>query len=174
MSEKKISLFQDSENLGIFAVGKHNPAIFEAFLNLAHEVMHPASAFSPLTRELLGAYVSKKFGCSFCHLGHLETAFAIGGEEVLTLVDSPTEELGQIFALADLIIANEVTEFHVESFLNLGYTEKHYQDVVFVCALFGFANRMVTGFGIEYQAQRDERSSRYLAKGYKMPKKQTA
>ena len=174
MTEKKISLFKESEKLGIFAVGKHNPAIFEAFLNLAHEVMHPTSAFSPLTRELLGAYVSKKFGCSFCHLGHLETAFAIGGEEVRTLVDNPTEELEGIFSLADLIIENKVTEAHVESFLNLGYTEKHYQDVVFVCALFGFANRMVTGFGIEYHPQRDEKSSRYLANGYKMPKIQTA
>jgi hypothetical protein len=101
-------------------------------------------------------------------LGHLETAFAIGGEEVRTLVDNPSDELKPIFLLADKVVSNRITEEDVANFLDLGYTEKHYEDVVFVCALFGFANRMVTGFGIEYNPKRDEASSRYLANGYKM------
>ena len=153
----------------MFAVGRRNPRVFEAFLNLAHEVMHPDSAFSKLDRELLGAYVSKKFGCSFCHLGHLETAYAIGGDAVRELVDQPTPELGAIFALADKVVANQVEELDIETFLDLGYTEKHYEDIVYVCALFGFANRLVTGFGIEYNPERDEKSSRYLANGYRLP-----
>ncbi|WP_312343073.1 carboxymuconolactone decarboxylase family protein [Chryseobacterium binzhouense] len=168
MKETKIRLFQEAEKLGMFVVGQKRPDIFNAFLNLAHEVMHPESAFSPLIRELLGSYVSKKFGCSFCHLGHLETAFAIGGDKVRTLVDNPSEELKPVYSLADKIVDNAVKEQDVVDFLNLGYTEKHYEDIVFVCALFGFANRMVTGFGIEYNPKRDESSSRYLAKGYKM------
>lgn len=166
--EKRINLFQDAEKAGMFVVGQRRPAVFSAFLNLAHEVMHPESAFPPLTRELLGAYVSKQFGCSFCHLGHLETAFAIGGEEVRTLVDTPSDELKPIYVLADKVVSNTITEEDVENFLHSGYTEKHYEDIVFVCALFGFANRMVTGFGVEYNPKRDENSSRYLAKGYKM------
>lgn len=168
MELKEVTLFETAAKFGIFSIARRKPTVFDAFLNLAHEVMHPESAFTPLTRELLGAYVSKQFGCSFCHLGHLETAFAIGGEEVRSLVDHPSEELKPIFALADKVIANAVTEEDILSFLNLGYTEKHYEDVVFVCALFGFANRMVTGFGIEYDAKRDEASSRFLAKGYRM------
>lgn len=168
MEDTEIKLFQDAENAGMFVVGQRNPNIFNAFLNLAHEVMHPESAFSPLTRELLGAYVSKQFGCSFCHLGHLETAFAIGGDEVRTLVDNPSDELKPIYSLANKVISNSITKEDVANFLDLGYTEKHYQDVVFVCALFGFANRMVTGFGIEYNPKRDETSSRFLANGYKM------
>jgi alkylhydroperoxidase family enzyme len=167
--EKKIKLFQDAEKAGMFVAGQRNPSVFRAFLNLAHEVMHPESAFNPLTRELLGAYVSKQFGCSFCHLGHLETAFAIGGEEVRNLVDNPSEELKPIYALADKVISNQITEEEVANFINSGYTEKHYEDIVFVCALFGFANRMVTGFGVEYNPKRDETSSRYLARGYKIP-----
>jgi alkylhydroperoxidase family enzyme len=167
--EKNIKLFQDAEKAGMFVVGQRNPAVFNAFLNVAHEVMHPDSAFSQLHRELLGAYVSKQFGCSFCHLGHLETAFAFGGDEVRMLVDNPSDELKPIYALSDKVIANAVKEEDIENFIALGYTEKHYEDIVLVCALFGFANRMVTGFGIEYNAQRDETSSRYLAKGYKMP-----
>lgn len=173
MALKKTQLFQDSERYGMFLVGRRNPVVFDAFLNLAHEIMHPKSAFDPLTKELLGAYVSKKFGCSFCYLGHLETAMAIGGEEVRSFVDRPTLEFSPIFELADKVIANQITEDDLELFLKLGYSEKHFEDVVLVCALFGFANRMVTGFGIEYNAQRDEKSSRYLAQGYRLPKKET-
>jgi alkylhydroperoxidase family enzyme len=168
--ETKIKLFSDSEKAGMFMVGQRNQPVFNAFLNLAHEVMHPESAFDQLTRELLGAYVSKQFGCSFCHLGHLETAGVFGGEEAKLLVDNPTEELKLLFELADKVVANQIEEEDVEKFLSKGYTEKHYEDIVFVCALFGFANRMVTGFGIEYNPERDATSSRYLARGYKMTK----
>jgi AhpD family alkylhydroperoxidase len=170
MNPKEFTLFQDSQQYGMFVVGRRRPDVFEAFLNLAHEVMFPESAFSPLTRELLGAYVSKQFGCSFCHLGHLETAYALGGDEVRSLVDTPTEELIPIYAMADKVVANQVSEADIRDFLSLGYTEKHYEDIVFVCALFGFANRMVTGFGIEYNPARDQASSRYLARGYRMKK----
>ena len=170
MELKKTQLSQDAKRFGLFAIAKRKPLVFDAFLNLAHEVMHPESAFSPLTRELLGAYVSKQFGCSFCHLGHLETALAIGGEEVRNLVDVPSEELKPIYDMADKVIAHRISEEAISEFLDLGYSEKHYEDIVFVCALFGFANRMVTGFGIEYQPKRDEASSRALAKGYKMNK----
>lgn len=166
MEQIKMNVWAESARAGIFAIGKRRPGVFKAFLQLAHEVMHPASGFSPLTRELLGAYVSKKFGCSFCHLGHLETAVAIGGEEVRLLVDEPTQELTVLFELADKIVENRVTETDLQEFVAKGFTEKQYEDVVFVCALFGFANRMVTGFGIEYNAARDEASSRQLAKGY--------
>jgi alkylhydroperoxidase family enzyme len=168
MEQNTMNLFEESKHLGIFIAGKRKPLVFDAFLNLAHEIMHPESTFSSLTRELLGAYLSKQFGCTFCHLGHLDTAMAIGGEKVKTLVDEPTEELSILFQLADKVIANQITENDLNDFLKKGYTEKHYEDVVFVCALFGFANRMVTGFGVEYIKKRDEASSRYLAKGYRM------
>lgn len=167
--QTNIKLLSDAQRAGIFVIGQRNPAVFHAFLNLAHEVMHSESAFDPLTRELLGAYVSKQFGCSFCHLGHLETAYAIGGEAVMSLVDQPNDALKPLFALADKVVANAVEADDIAQFLSLGYTEKHYEDLVFVCALFGFANRMVTGFGIEYVEKRDQTSSRYLAKGYRMP-----
>ncbi|MCU0374845.1 MAG: hypothetical protein MUF24_06010 [Chitinophagaceae bacterium] len=166
--ETPISLFEESGKLGMFLVGKRSPSIFNAFLNLAHEVMHNGSALSQLQRELLGAYVSKKFGCSFCYLGHLETASVLGGDEVRLLADHPDTALSILFDMADKVISNSIKEDDVRSFLSKGYTEKHYEDIVYVCALFGFANRMVTGFGIEYVQSRDQHSSRYLAKGYKI------
>jgi alkylhydroperoxidase family enzyme len=167
MGSKKTKLFQDVDNGGMRGIGQRRPNVFGVFLNLAHEVMHTESAFSPLNRELLGAYVSKKFGCSYCHLGHLETVGVLGGEASKALVDEPTEELKTVFELADKVVANSISEQDVADFLEKGFSEQHYEDIVFVSALFGFANRMVTGLGLEYVAQRDEAGSRYLARGYK-------
>ncbi len=167
MESRKTKLFQEIGNSGMRGIGQRRQNVFGAFLNLAHEVMHTESAFTPLNREILGAYVSKKFGCSYCHLGHLETVFVLGGEDSKALVDEPTEELSIMFELADKVVSNAISEQDVVDFMAKGYTEQHYEDIVFVCSLFGFANRMVTGFGLQYIASRDEAGSRYLANGYK-------
>jgi alkylhydroperoxidase family enzyme len=167
MEGKKTKLFEEIGNLGMRGIGQRRQNIFGAFLNLAHEAMHTESAFIPLNREILGAYVSKKFGCSYCHLGHLETVFVLGGESSKILVDEPTEELKIVFEMADKVVENRILEQDIVDFMAKGYTEQHYEDIVFVCSLFGFANRMVTGFGLEYIASRDESGSRYLANGYK-------
>jgi alkylhydroperoxidase family enzyme len=167
MEGKKTKLFEEIGNLGMRGIGQRRQNIFGAFLNLAHEAMHTESVFTPLNREILGAYVSKKFGCSYCHLGHLETVFVLGGESSKILVDEPTEELKIVFEMADKVVENRILEQDVVDFMAKGYTEQHYEDIVFVCSLFGFANRMVTGFGLEYIASRDEAGSRYLANGYK-------
>jgi len=165
--ESKLKMFEVAKNGGMLGLLKEKPNVVGAFLNLAHEVMHTQSAFNALDREIIGAYVSKKFGCSYCHLGHEETVFALGGEEAKKLVNNPTPELQHIFEIADKVVSNTITKEQVITFLKKGFTERQYEDIVFVCALFGFANRMVTGFGMEYKADRDEASSRYLAKGYK-------
>jgi alkylhydroperoxidase family enzyme len=167
MENRKTELFQTVDQSGMRGIGQRRPNVFGAFLNLAHEVMYTESAFTPLNREILGAYVSKKFGCSYCHLGHLETVGVLGGENSMLLVDNPTEDLKIVFELADKVVANKISEQDVIDFVAKGYTEIHYEDIVFVCSLFGFANRMVTGFGLEYIASRDEAGSRYLANGYK-------
>ena len=167
MESKKTKLFQVVDDSGMRGIGQRRPNIFGAFLNLAHEVMHTESAFTPLNREILGAYVSKKFGCSYCHLGHLETVGVLGGENAKILVNEPTEELKIVFALADKVAENTISEQDVVDFLEKGFSEQHYEDIVFVTSLFGFANRMVTGFGLQYIANRDEAGSRYLARGYK-------
>jgi len=56
-----------------------------------------------------------------------------------------------------------------DNFINLqGYSEQTLEDVIFVCALFGFANRIVVRFAIEYAQKRDRSSSQRLAKGYRL------
>jgi alkylhydroperoxidase family enzyme len=100
----------------------------------------------------------------------LDTAEAIGGTEVKALVSAPNAPMQALFDLADKVANNEVTDAAIQTLQDVGYSEKAIEDVIFVTALFGFANRMVTGFGINYVEQRDRQSSKMLAKGYIMPK----
>jgi uncharacterized peroxidase-related enzyme len=165
-----IKAFPETAELGIRSIAKRRSQIWHKFLELANEVMHVESGLSQLDRELLGAYVSMKFGCDFCHLGHLDTAEELGGTEVKALVSAPNAAMKPLFDLADKVANNEVTDAEIQKLQDAGYSEKAIEDVIFVAALFGFANRMVTGFGINYVEQRDRRSSKMLAKGYIMPK----
>ena len=148
------------------AIGGRRPNVFGAFLSLADAVMHTDSSLSQLDRELIGAHVSKRFGCSFCHLGHIDTAEAIGGDDVQAMFDQPDARLTTLFAFADKVVDNAVTDAEIASLAGEGISEAEIEDVIFVASLFGFANRMVTGFGLDYQAERDRAGSRALANGY--------
>lgn len=158
--------FKDIAEQGMRGVGTIRPNLFVAFLTLANEVMHTPSRLSTLQREVLGAYLSKNFGCDFCHIGHLDTVEAIAGKDARALVDEPTADYVALFRFADHVVANEVTDLAIAEFAAAGFDEQAAQDVVFVAALFGFANRMVTGFGIHYREDRDRASSMALANGY--------
>jgi uncharacterized peroxidase-related enzyme len=161
-----IQLFPETSKYGMGTFAKRRPQVFVKFLELANEIMNPDSGLSQLERELVGAHVSKQFGCDFCYLGHLDTADAIAGPEVRELVDQPTPQLKALFAFADLVVRNAVTDTEVQKLLEVGYGEKAVEDVIFAAALFGFANRMVTAFGIHYVQERDQQSSRNLARSY--------
>ena len=86
------------------------------------------------------------------------------------LVTDPSAQMKPLFDLADRVVNNEVTDAEIQQVQAAGYSEKAIEDVIFVASLFGFANRMVTGFGIDYVEQRDRRSSKMLAKGYTQSK----
>jgi alkylhydroperoxidase family enzyme len=160
------SHFPDILQGGMRAIGARRPNVFMAFLALAEEVVHAPAGLSPLDRELLGAHVSRRFGCDFCHYGHLDTAAAIVGDDVTASIDAPDAHLAPLFALADKIADSAAGDADIEAVLAAGHSEQVFEDVIFVCALFGFANRLVTGFGLDYRAERDRAGSRALAQGY--------
>ncbi len=158
--------FSDISGKGMRGIGTVRRDLFFAFLKLAQEVMHREAALSPLQRETLGAHLSKQFGCDFCHLGHLDTVEAIAGGDARDLVETPTDEYAALFRFADHVASNRVTDETVSEFLSAGFSKEAAHDAIFVAALFGFANRMVTGFGITYHAERDRASSMALARSY--------
>ena len=161
-----VEQFQDTRDGAMRAIAKRRPNVLQAFLGLAQEVMHSDAGLSKLDRELVGAHVSRTFGCSFCECGHLDTAEVLGGAEVHDALNAPDDRLRPLFALADAVVENVVDQPVVDAVMAAGHSEEAVEDVIFVASLFGFANRMVTGFGIEYIADRDREGSQRLAKGY--------
>ncbi len=162
-----LNAFVEADSLGMYAIAKRNPQLWEKFSHLAHEIMHEPGALAPLHRELVGAHVSRASGCDFCHRSHRETVIALGGPEASDLLDEPSAEVQVLFETADQIMAQSLSDAQVERFLGAGFLEAALEEVIFVCALFGFANRMVSGFRISYDPKRDEASSRGLAAGYR-------
>lgn len=161
-----VKQFIDTQGGAMRAIAARRPNVFSAFLNLAHEVMHSDAGLSKLDRELVGAHISRSFGCDFCYLGHLDTAEVLGGPTVRVALDEPDARLMPLLALANRVVANTVDQSAVDAVLAAGHSERAVEDVIFVAGLFGFANRMVTGFGIEYDAARDREGSQRLAHGY--------
>lgn len=148
--------------------------VMMAFLNLANEVMSKDASLSKLDRELVGAHLSRRFGCDYCEIGHLDTAEALGGAEARSRIDAPDARLHSLLSLGEAVMDNTVTDAHIKAVLASGFDEHAVQDVIFVAALFGYANRMVTGFGIEYREERDRKGSMALANGYLTPAMQKA
>lgn len=82
------------------------------------------------------------------------------------MYDQPDARMATLFALADKVADNSVTDDDLLSMADDGISETEIEDVIFAASLFGFANRMVTGFGLDYQAERDRAGSQALANGY--------
>jgi len=161
------SVRENQERMGVGAIAVARRPVWDAFSALADAVMHQDSGgLGQLERELLGAYLSKKARCTFCHLGHLDTIAELAGEEARELVEDPPPRVGPLLSLADAVAANAATDTDFERLRAEGYTPRELEDVVLVASLFGFANRMMMGFGIEYVKERDEAGSRALAHGY--------
>ena len=92
-----LTIFPVTHEHAMRGIAARRPNVFSAFLGLAQEVMAAAGGLSKLDRELVGAHVSKQFGCSFCHLGHVDVAEEFGGPEARALVDASTPELAALY-----------------------------------------------------------------------------
>ncbi len=165
------SVRENQERMGVGAIAVARRPVWEAFSALADAVMHQDSGgLAQLEREILGAHFSRKARCTFCHQGHLDTIAELGGEDARALVEDPPARVAPLLPLAEAVAAHASTEADFERLRAAGYTPRELEDVVLVASLFGFANRMMMGFGIEYVRERDEAGSRALAYGY-LPRK---
>ncbi len=161
------SVRENQERMGVGAIAVARRPVWDAFSALADAVMHQdTGGLGQLEREILGAHVARNAACTFCHSGHLDTIAELAGEDARALVDEPPARVAPLLALADAVAANRSTEADFERLRAEGYTARELEDVVLVASLFGFATRMMMGFGIEYVRERDEAGSRALAHGY--------
>lgn len=162
--------FQEISSRGLLGIGKKYPKLLYSFLTLANEIMCSPGSLSKLQREILGAYLSMRFGCDFCHFGHLDTVEALAGKEARDRVKNPNSQDRVLFEFAEKVVSNTVADSDISKLIQSGLDEEAIHQIIFVSALFGFANRMVTGFGIDYLEERDRSTSMALAHGYLLGK----
>ncbi|MBI2993067.1 MAG: peroxidase-related enzyme [Gammaproteobacteria bacterium] len=117
-------------------------------------------ADSPLTigeRELIAAYVSGLNACNYCHGAHRIFAEGHGVEPGIfdrLMADPQTAEINpKVLPILDYVrkltlSSASVRDSDVEAVYAAGWSEEALYDVVCVCALFNFMNRIVEGCGV--------------------------
>jgi uncharacterized peroxidase-related enzyme len=160
----------DSDS-GVRDILKLNPAAGKALIEYHEAVLRGPSPLSEGERELIAAYVSGLNACHYCHGVHTKTAEAFGIEEGLLqkLLDDPATapvdgKLKPVLAYVRKLTLSpaQMTKKDADAVYAAGWSERALHDVVNVCALFNFMNRLIDGHGIEGNAEVYKRRGQLL------------
>ena len=142
----------------IMEIFQHDPNRYLPITQFIQTVMRGESSFSAGERELIAAYVSGLNACDYCYGTHQAIAIDLNVdlkllEAILTdLAQAPIEErLRPVFALVRKLTLNpsKITKVDIDAVLETGWDEQAIEDVISVCALFNFLNRIVNGYGLK-------------------------
>jgi len=126
-------------------------------LRLVDDIMSGDSAFTPAQRELFFAYGSALNACDFCADSHIAVADAFGIDaallsQLLVNIDAAEVDEGLKPVLKYIKKLTEtpsrMTQADAQSIYAAGWDEQAFFDVVSLCGLFNFLNRVVDGCGI--------------------------
>lgn len=154
--EVKFMPFFKHEN--IMEIFQQAPSRYLPIIQFIQTVMRGESSLSPGERELIAAYVSGLNACDYCYGAHQAIAVDLNVdlkllEAILTdLAQAPIEErLRPVFALVRKLTLNpsKITKVDIDAVLETGWDEQAIEDVISVCALFNFLNRLVDGYGLK-------------------------
>ena len=155
--------------------------IFQAFPGAArplleyHEVLlRGESAFSPVERELIAAYVSALNNCNYCRAVHSQTAVALGIDadavsEILS--GSGLEHVDQRmqpvlgFVRKLTLLPGAMTAADVDEVFAAGWNDHALHDAAGICGLFNLMNRLVNGLGVEAPEAYTKLAAQRLAAG---------
>lgn len=127
-------------------------------------VLRGGGALSVKERELIAAYVSGLNACTFCYGSHKIYAVAFGVEEevldalVTDLDTAPVEaRLRPLLAYAQKLntLPSRLTERDAQAVLEAGWSEQALVELVQVCAMFNFMNRLIEGTGVNFDYAHD-------------------
>jgi len=137
------------------------------------------SQLSISERELIAAYVSGLNGCKYCHGTHTAVAKNFGISESLIqdlLNDIDSYELSTkmkpviSFVKKLTLHPSKVIQKDAQAVFDAGWNEKALQDVICICSLFNFYNRLLDGHGVKGSNQLYQIGAEHLTNnGYKVP-----
>lgn len=140
------------------------PKIIEPLMALNTAVLRGDGALSVKERELIAAYVSGLNACSFCYGSHKIYAVAFGVDEgvldalVADLDTAPVEaRLRPLLAYAQKLntLPSRLTDRDAQAVLEAGWSEQALVELVQVCAMFNFMNRLIEGTGVNFDYAQD-------------------
>ena len=150
------------------------PGTSRPLIDYHEALMRGPSDLTVAERELIAAYVSGLNDCGYCHGEHAVTAARFGIEEDLLsdlLVDVDTASVDDRLRFVLRYVAkltsspDRMTPADADAVLSAGWSEKALHDMVSVCALFNFMNRLVSGLGVTAGQDYYELSGDRLAEG---------
>ncbi len=150
------SFLDDDAN--VMSVLAHNKERFLPFEQSLNHLMRGPSDLSVEERELVAAYVSGLNACGFCYGAHAAVAESFGFDAGLIesmVADLDTSDVApKLKALLSYcrqltVEPSKVTEAHVTSAIDAGWSENAVHDAAAVTAFFAFMNRMVDGHGVQ-------------------------
>lgn len=126
-------------------------------LRLVEDILTADSAFSPAQRELFFAYGSALNACNFCADSHIAVAAAFGLDEALlekllldidaAAVDESIKPVLKYIKKLTLT-PSRMSAADAQAIYAAGWDEQAFFDVVSICSLHNFLNRVVDGCGI--------------------------
>lgn len=153
---------------GFMALTKAKPGVYRNFFAMAQEIMRAEGTLSSAERELVGSFVSKISNCTYCYGSHVAVAEALGIADAADQIDTPSEKLRALFTLAEKLVKHErpISRADIDDVIYAGWPEAAAEEVIEVAAFFGFANRIVTGYGFVGTEQGFAMAGKFLAKSY--------
>ena len=145
------------DNAKLAELFKPRGKYYTPLLQFVETVMRGDSELSPGEREMIAGYVSHLNGCRYCEGGHREAAVTLGidpavFDELKDDIETAAidERMKPILRFARRLTQapESVSQADADAITAAGWSELTLSDVVNVCAIFNYFNRLVEGHGI--------------------------
>ena len=163
------------EIMHLFRFKKRNT---DHLVRFTDEAMRGPSPLSHGLRELIGAFVSSRNHCAFCHCAHAPVAEELLGKKLVdeVMLDFETSSLDpahkELFRYVSKLAENPalVTTVDIHRLKAMGWSEEAIYDALSVAAIFKFYNTWNNGAGVQPMSAADyvHSGNRLLTMGYCM------
>ncbi len=168
-----------SEQATVFDVFLAYPKMYRPFADFVQEVFRGEGPLAIADRELIFAYVSRLNACAYCFGSHSNAAYAFGVEDgvfdaLLDDIDAApvADKIKPLLHYVAKLTRTpaRMTRADADAVFEAGWDDEALNQVVALCAMANFMNRLVDGSGIAADPAHFETRGRMLAeRGYAMP-----
>ena len=146
---------------GMAEIIGYNPKRLQHFVAMIEELFRGPSELSVADREFIVTYVAGLNACQFCYGAHKAVAEAFGSDgDLLEAViqtddfDLVDAKMRPILALAKKLTMEPAKTYDADitAITDAGWSEHTVHDVICCVATMNFANRLVSGHGVEGSA----------------------